>query len=263
MNLIAQSQKIYSIDFSEDKVNLLRNTVCKNATDDELQLFLHVCSRTGLDPFRNQIYAIKRKDRMTIQTGIDGFRLIAERTEKYAPGREPSYTYDQQGKLVSATAYIKKQTSDGSWHEVSATAFWNEYVVSYNGKPSDFWNRMPHNQLAKCAESLALRKAFPADYSGLYSTEEMGQADNDQAINVNAVREKNSEVIQIESDLTPEELNTYLTKNWSEVSDNFKLFMHEIMFDKKWNYRKCIEILDKHKEYTEKTFNEWLAKKKV
>lgn len=238
------------MEFDRDKVQLLKNTVCKEASDHELELFIHVCNRTGLDPFRNQIYAIKRKERMTIQTGIDGFRLIAERTGKYSPGKEPSYAYDEQGKLVSATVYIKKQTPDGTWHEVSATAYWKEYVQEFGGKPSSFWLKMPHNQLAKCAEALVLRKAFPADFSGLYTTEEMAQADNDAEI----------KAIEIEEDLKPEDVAKYVSENWPKNSEMFVKYMEETIRTKNLSARKCIENFEKHKDAVKKHFVKWLEK---
>lgn len=156
----------------KDKIDLLKKTICKNASDNELQLFIHACNHTGLDPFMKQIYAIKRGDQMTIQTGIDGLRLIAERTGNYAPGREPTFTFGEKNELISATSYVKKRISDGSWHEVAATAFFDEFNAGQN-----LWKKMPKLMLAKCAESLALRRAFPADMSGLYSEEEMEQAE--------------------------------------------------------------------------------------
>lgn len=252
------------IQFSNDKIQLLKNTVCKNATDDELQLFLHVCSRTGLDPFRNQIYAVKRGDKMTIQTGIDGFRLIAERSGKYAPGKEPSYTYDAQGKVQSATCYLKKQTTDGTWHEVSATAFWNEYVQSYGGKPSNFWSKMPHVMLAKCCEAICLRKAFPADFSGLYTTEEMAQADNIEVSQIN-----NSQDIPVpppiqenkQEDLSEEEINSYIDSNWNADKEKFREWLNEIIKTKKTTYRICIKHFIDKPEYTSKQFMCWLGTK--
>lgn len=158
---------------SKRKVELIKETFFKTIPEDQLEIFLHVCKHTGLDPFLKQIYPVMRKGQMTIQTGIDGYRLIAERTGRYSPGREATYLYNKEGGLVCATAYIKKMTQDGTWHEVSASAFFNEY----NPGVGPFWQKMPHVMIAKCAEVLALRKAFPAEMSGLRSDEEMEQAD--------------------------------------------------------------------------------------
>lgn len=167
----------------DEKIELLKATVCKGASDDEFKLFLMVCERTGLDPFARQIYSIPRGEGRTIQTSIDGFRLIAERTGKYSPGREPTYQYDDEDRLVSATSYIKKQTPDGTWHEVSATAHYEEFAQMYpnrqtgKSEPSKFWKQMPHVMLAKCAEAQALRRAFPSEMGGVYIKEEMDQAE--------------------------------------------------------------------------------------
>lgn len=175
----------------EGKKELIKRTICKNSSDDELQLFIHACKRTGLDPFMKQIHAVKRGEIMTIQTGIDGLRLIADRSGNYAPGREPTFQYDGSGKVKSATAYIKKRTQDGEWHEVSATAFYDEYKPGYK---NNFWDTKPHIMLSKCAEALALRKAFPAEMSGIYTSEEMEQANEAQTVNAVEVRESVIEV---------------------------------------------------------------------
>ncbi len=254
---LSLSQKVVPMEFNEDKVKLLKSTVCKDATDNELELFLHVCNKTGLDPFRNQIYAIKRGSKMTIQTGIDGFRLIAERSGKYSPGKESSFSYDEQGKLQSATAFIKKQTSDGTWHDISATAYWKEYVQEFNGKPSQFWSKMPHTMLSKVAEALALRKAFPADFSGLYTAEEMAQADNGIEVKENTIVE-----IEQSEDLKPEEVNSYIEKNWSDNLEMFREYMEETIKIKGFDYRTCIKNFEKHKEAVKKNFDLWLSKKK-
>lgn len=167
------------------KVQLLKDTICKDSTDDELELFAYTCKRLGLDPFARQIHPVKRFDStlnrevMTIQTGIDGYRLIADRTGRYAPGAAPTFQFDKNGNLFSATSYVKKMTSDGTWHVVEATAHYREYVaLKRDGKPNFMWATKPYIMLSKCSEALALRKAFPAELSGVYTKEEMDQANN-------------------------------------------------------------------------------------
>jgi phage recombination protein Bet len=171
-------------DWTPEQTALVKRTIAKGCDDDELALFMHICQRTGLDPFAKQIYAIRRWDSkarrevMTPQTSIDGYRLVAERTGRYAPGREPTLTYDAHDQLETATSYVKKQTPDGTWHEVAATAHFAEYAqVTKEGTPTKFWQQMPRVMLSKVAEALALRRAFPADLSGIYTHEEMAQAD--------------------------------------------------------------------------------------
>jgi phage recombination protein Bet len=167
--------------YNRAQVELVKDTIARGASDDELMLFLHLAQRSGLDPFARQIYLIERRANVNgewrtsrqPQTGIDGLRLIADRTDRYAPGREPAFTYDEQGRLATATSYVRKWVR-GEWHEVAATAHYGEYVqAKKDGTPTQMWADKPHIMLAKCAEALALRRAFPAELSGLYTADEM------------------------------------------------------------------------------------------
>ena len=140
-------------------------------TEEQMEYFLRIAKERKLDPDLKQIYPIMRAGKLTIQTGIDGFRIIAERTGKYSPGKDTKFLFDKNNNLFGATVYVKKCTFDGTWHDVSATAYLHEYCGS-----SKIWRQMPSVMIEKCAESRALRRAFPEAFSGIYSDDEMDQA---------------------------------------------------------------------------------------
>ena len=162
--------------FNAEQVALIKQTIAKGATDAELALFLAQCQRTGLDPFSRQIYWISRGGRGSTQVSIDGFRVIAERSGEM-DGQEVAWC-DTDGVWRDVWMETKAPAAarvlvyrKGCSKPFPGIAKWSEYAQS-----SPLWTKMASNQLAKCAEALALRKAFPHQLSGLYTPDEMEQA---------------------------------------------------------------------------------------
>ena len=163
--------------WTPEQTQLISTTIAPGCSGDELRLFAYACQRTGLDPFSKQIYAIKRGGKMTIQAGIDGLRSIAERTGQL-DGSETLWCGDDgqwQDVWLSSKPPAAAKTiiyRKGAAHPFVGVARFADYNAGLG-----LWSKMPAAMIAKCSEALALRKAFPADLSGVYGTEEMQQAD--------------------------------------------------------------------------------------
>lgn len=170
--------------WSDTQLSALKQLGLSNASQGDLAFFFHQAQRTGLDPFARQIYMIERGGRYGIQTSIDGLRIVAQRSGEYA-GQTAPYWCGEDGEwkdvwlnkgapFAAKVGVYRKGFSEPTW----AVARLDSYCpLGRDGKPMGLWNKMPDVMLAKCAEALALRKAFPNDLSGLYTDDEMSQAD--------------------------------------------------------------------------------------
>lgn len=164
------SNELVKIDFTEDQVKLIKSQIAPKATDNELALFLYQAKRTGLDPLARQIYCLPIGGKMSIQTSIDGFRVVAERSGDYAGQDEPEFI-EKDNKLDCAKVRVYRWKGEQRYLAAVGVAYMAEYRQT-----SPMWTKMPHTMLAKCAEALALRKAYPQDLSGIYTGDEMAQA---------------------------------------------------------------------------------------
>ena len=213
--------------FWDDKqVAALNQLGLNNVSQGDLGVFLHFCQRTGLDPFARQIYMISRGGKCTIQASIDGLRIVAQRSGNYG-GQTKTEWCGEDGvwkdvwleKNPPAAARVGVYYKDTP-NPTYATAKFDSYAVSYQGKLSGLWSKMPDLMIAKCAEALALRKAFPQDLSGVYTAEEMEQSEPVKAepkVIEQAKSADNSKYLEMIKDVTNEEMLDALKPSLAEA----------------------------------------------
>lgn len=209
MNTVARIQTVEPLrarEYSPAQLSLIKRTVAADCNDSEFSLFVEVCKRVGLDPFRRQIYAVvyskdnAEKRKMSIITGIDGFRAVAARNRDYRPDdAEPQIVYDPDLKdpatnplgIERAVVRCFKLSPDHQWYPVIGVAYWHEFApckevwawdeAAHKKQPTgkfelpkdSKWRTMGRVMIVKCAESQAIRKGWPEDLSGIYAPEEL------------------------------------------------------------------------------------------
>ena len=184
-------------NYDREQVELLKRTVAKGATDDQFALFMTIAQRRKLDPFVKQIWCVLRKNKdgsveMAVQTAIDGFRLIAQRTGQYDGQSEPQWCGEDGAwkdvwlsntPPLAARIAVYRKDVQRPFHGIAMLKSYASYKD--DGKTlAAKWGQMPEHMLAKCAEALAFRKAFPEDMSGINTADEM---DHVNAIDVPVV----------------------------------------------------------------------------
>lgn len=204
-------REVTELRFTQTQLDLLKTTIAKGTTDDQFKLFCEVAQRTGLNPFAKQIYAVMRNTKdgdkwvptMTIQTGVDGYRLIAQRTGEYA-GQQGPFWCGEDGEwrdvwlsskapAAAKVGVLRHGFDEPVWGVATAASYMQ---TTRDGKPSGLWGTMPDVMIAKCAEVLALRKAFPQELSGMYADVEMEQAGEPMAPPIQQPRRKSERAQQ-------------------------------------------------------------------
>lgn len=166
---------------TEKDLELVKKIIFPDADDAELKLFLFECSRRGVHPLDRKIFPVKRNDkesgtkRVTFQTSIDLMRSEALTTGGYDGQDEPEFGEEKAGGYPeSATVRVYRK---GIERPFVGIARWKEFYPG-DGGSGFMWRKMPYHMLSKCAEALAMRKAFPQELGGLYVPEEMQRADD-------------------------------------------------------------------------------------
>jgi phage recombination protein Bet len=211
MMVMGEKPAAMPLVFTEEQRQMIRDSFAGGASDEEFAVLMEIAKARRLNPLLKQVHFVARWDSQkgrevwSTQVSIDGLRAIAERTGIYAGQDEPEFIEGPDGALKACKVKVYRK----DWERPAVgVAYFAEYVQTRFDKKagrqvtSSFWQRMPHTMLAKCAESLALRKAFPEDTSGLYTPEEMGQADNDrpEVIEAPAPAPRRADVRRVDAD---------------------------------------------------------------
>jgi phage recombination protein Bet len=243
-------------DLSKERMDLWKRIYLKGCSEDEFSLFKSICARTGLSPEARQIYAVKRWDKregrdiFQFQTSIDGFRLIADRSSQYAGQLGPFFSdgtrvvnsvtgasellwldgwADSVPPVLAKVGVLRHDFKEPCW----GVAKWSSYVqTDRNGSPTHMWAKMPEVLLSKCSEALALRKGFPAELSGLYTSDEMAQA--------MPIESKVTTLVANEIPLTPKASAGFDKNNVSHVET-----VKKVLLEKNVDGRLIQRIIDK------------------
>lgn len=179
--ITTSERPVDALAVTSDQLDLIRRTIAKDATPDELKLYLFDCHRQGVHPLDKLIHFTKRDGKYTPITSIDFMRIRAADSGEMAGSDDPVFTShdDALADAVDTATVTVYRLTQGQRFAYTATARWDEYkpAPGPSGRADVMWRKMPHTMLGKCAEALALRKGFPRQLAGLYAKEEMDQAE--------------------------------------------------------------------------------------
>ncbi len=221
---ITTALKPYTEMSEEQRAMLKQACSSVQLNDAQFALLVEVARRSGLDPFRRHIYGLIFDGKFTLLTGIDGFLAVARRNG-LAGIDDAQHTYDEKNKESQAypktsTITVYRRGPNGEREPYTATARWSEYRrIKRDGQLMQNWRSMPHIMLDKCAEALALRKAFTESLGGIYERAEFGEADGDAAARTTNAPQKLSEILQQPVKATRPEGSDPIDVEWHEGGD--------------------------------------------
>lgn len=170
------------IDLTMEEV---KRYICPEATEQEAYVFLKLCEAQGLNPFLREAYLIKYgTEKATIVTGKDTFTKRADRLPQYDGFKAGIIILsNKQVSYREGSFTVAGETLLGGWAEVfrkdRTQPFRNEVSISEyerhkkDGTLMSNWKSMPATMIRKVALVQSLREAFPDEFGGIYSPEEM------------------------------------------------------------------------------------------
>ena len=174
--------------------DIIKRYICPLATEQERYMFLQLCKGQALNPFLREAYLIKYgTSPATMVVGKDTFIKRARSIQSYRGFKagivvisNKAVVYREGGMLIKGEELI------GGWAEVyrsdldvpvRAEVSLEEYVgkkkiwkdnVVVGEETNAQWSGKPATMIRKVALVQAHREAFPDQFEGLYSGEELG-----------------------------------------------------------------------------------------
>ncbi len=158
-----------------------------NITPQEVALFLRTCQAKRLDPLENgEVYLIKYDNTKPAQivVGKHAYLRRADRNPEYR-GKKSGIVIVRDGKVIQKEGCclykVLNETLIGGWCRVFRRRagaevdeeFYREVALEEYSSGQANWKVKPATMIEKVAVSQCLRDAFPNDYEGLYSEDEM------------------------------------------------------------------------------------------
>lgn len=180
-------------------------------TDQELVFFMNTCKQQGLNPLvGGEVYLIKysKDEPAQMVIGKDAYLRRAFSNPDYL-FKNDGITVQRGGAIIQkeGCCLYPNEKLLGGWCRVTflrggkeRTAFKEVSLMEYN-KGMATWKSKPATMINKVAVSQCVRDAFPKDYEGLYSEDELVASG---AIPVDDVQENASnETVVVEEDKDP------------------------------------------------------------
>lgn len=153
-------------------------------SDQEVYLFLELCKAQKLNPFTREVYLVKYGNYpASIVTGKEVFTKRAMNNPMYAGLKAGITLQTKNGSIERREGSLPfpGETVVGGWASVyikgyTVPIFDEVSLAEYSGTGA-LWKSKPATMIRKVAIVHALREAFPKDFEGLYSQEEINHID--------------------------------------------------------------------------------------
>lgn len=246
----------------------------EKVTDQEVMMFIKLCQYQKLNPFLREAYLIKYGNSpATLVTGKDTFTKRAANS-KVSNGYEAGViVLNIKGEIEyrAGTFYVSgKEQLLGGWakayrkdkeHPIEISVPINEYEGrKKDGTLNSNWNQRPATMIRKVALVQALREAFPEDFEGMYSPEEVGVDDHELKENKIDIKEeiKKENKVEVQPKVVQKEQKEYIfelgkQKGLVKGKDIYKLeeFVQQFGYNlRALNYDIANDLLKKLEEYS-------------